>query len=62
MVTLLVKNRCLYCYFMEQCYTAARPVILEPVMLVELKAPIEFQGTVTGDINKYVFLVYFFLA
>jgi len=45
---------------MGQCYTAARPVILEPVMMVELKAPTEFQGTVTGDINKYVFLIYFF--
>ncbi|KAK3030306.1 hypothetical protein RJ639_039309, partial [Escallonia herrerae] len=29
------------------CYTAAKPV-----MLVELKAPTEFQGTVIGDINK----------
>nr|GLL40751.1 elongation factor G-2, mitochondrial isoform X2 [Ipomoea trifida] len=35
-----------------QCYTAARPIILEPVMLVEIKVPTEFQGTVTGDINK----------
>lgn len=25
-------------------------------MLVELKFPSEFQGTVTGDINKLVFL------
>lgn len=39
----------------KQCYTAARPVILEPVMLVELKVPIEFQGTVAGDLNKWVF-------
>lgn len=39
-------------YAFRQCYTAARPVILEPIMLVELKAPTEFQGTVTGDINK----------
>ncbi|KAL6965073.1 Elongation factor G-1, mitochondrial [Sarracenia purpurea var. burkii] len=39
-------------YAFRQCYAAARPVILEPVMLVELKAPTEFQGTVTGDINK----------
>ncbi|KAK3014537.1 hypothetical protein RJ639_008311 [Escallonia herrerae] len=39
-------------YAFRQCYTAAKPVILEPVMLVELKAPTEFQGTVIGDINK----------
>ncbi|CAL5340297.1 unnamed protein product [Camellia sinensis] len=39
-------------YAFRQCYSAARPVILEPIMLVELKAPTEFQGTVTGDINK----------
>ncbi|CAA3012791.1 elongation factor G-2, mitochondrial [Olea europaea subsp. europaea] len=35
-----------------ECYAPAKPVILEPVMMVELKAPTEFQGTVTGDINK----------
>ncbi|XP_026407135.1 elongation factor G-1, mitochondrial-like [Papaver somniferum] len=39
-------------YAFRRCYTAAKPVILEPVMLVELKAPTEFQGTVTGDLNK----------
>ncbi|KAF4402332.1 hypothetical protein G4B88_003253 [Cannabis sativa] len=39
-------------YAFRKCYTAARPVILEPVMLVDLKVPIEFQGTVAGDINK----------
>ncbi|XP_031113212.1 elongation factor G-2, mitochondrial [Ipomoea triloba] len=39
-------------YAFRQCYTAARPIILEPVMLVEIKVPTEFQGTVTGDINK----------
>ena len=39
-------------YAFRLCYTAARPVILEPVMLVELKVPTEFQGTVAGDINK----------
>ncbi|KAL2234051.1 UNVERIFIED_CONTAM: Elongation factor G-2, mitochondrial [Sesamum indicum] len=39
-------------YAFRQCYTAAKPVILEPVMLVELKFPTEFQGSVTGDINK----------
>ncbi|KAH0980565.1 hypothetical protein GBA52_007742 [Prunus armeniaca] len=39
-------------YAFRKCYTAAKPVILEPVMLVELKVPMEFQGTVAGDINK----------
>ena len=38
--------------FLFQCYTSAKPVILEPVMKVELKFPTEFQGTVTGDMNK----------
>ncbi|CAI9103612.1 OLC1v1002129C1 [Oldenlandia corymbosa var. corymbosa] len=39
-------------YAFRQCYAAAKPVILEPIMLVELKAPSEFQGAITGDINK----------
>ncbi|KAL5794933.1 hypothetical protein ACOSP7_003527 [Xanthoceras sorbifolium] len=39
-------------YAFRQCYAAAKPVILEPVMVVELKVPTEFQGTVAGDINK----------
>ncbi|KAJ7950864.1 Elongation factor G, mitochondrial [Quillaja saponaria] len=39
-------------YAFRQCYAAAKPVILEPVMLVELKVPTEFQGAVAGDINK----------
>ncbi|XP_059448256.1 elongation factor G-2, mitochondrial [Corylus avellana] len=39
-------------YAFRQCYTAAKPVILEPIMSVELKVPTEFQGTVAGDINK----------
>ncbi|KAM0939532.1 putative protein-synthesizing GTPase [Dioscorea sansibarensis] len=39
-------------YAFRQCYAATKPVILEPIMLVELKVPTEFQGTVTGDINK----------
>ncbi|PKA55726.1 Elongation factor G, mitochondrial [Apostasia shenzhenica] len=39
-------------YALRQCYVAAKPVILEPVMKVELKFPTEFQGTVTGDLNK----------
>ncbi|KAE8662508.1 Elongation factor G-2 [Hibiscus syriacus] len=39
-------------YAFRQCYNAAMPVILEPIMLIELKVPTEFQGTVAGDINK----------
>ncbi|XP_030535453.1 elongation factor G-2, mitochondrial [Rhodamnia argentea] len=39
-------------YAFRQCYSAAKPAILEPIMLVELKVPTEFQGTVAGDINK----------
>ncbi|URE45560.1 hypothetical protein MUK42_32924 [Musa troglodytarum] len=39
-------------YAFRKCYSAAKPVILEPVMKVELKVPTEFQGSVTGDINK----------
>lgn len=43
---------------MKQCYATAKPVILEPIMLVELKVPTEFQGTVAGDINKWAFNFY----
>ncbi|XP_057533810.1 elongation factor G-1, mitochondrial [Amaranthus tricolor] len=39
-------------YAFRQCYTKAKPVVLEPIMLVEVKVPTEFQGSVTGDINK----------
>lgn len=43
---------CITNFIATQCYAAAKPIILEPVMLVEIKVPTEFQGTVTGDINK----------
>ena len=39
-------------YAFRQCYPASKPVILEPVMLVELRVPTEFQGAVIGDLNK----------
>ncbi|CAI5957329.1 unnamed protein product [Closterium sp. NIES-64] len=39
-------------YAFRQCYEKARPVILEPVMAVEVKAPVEFQGTIIGNINR----------
>ncbi|KAD3069240.1 hypothetical protein R6Q59_016716 [Mikania micrantha] len=39
-------------YAFRQCYAKCKPVILEPVMSVELKVPTEFQGTVAGDLNR----------
>jgi len=39
-------------YAFRQGFENARPVILEPIMSVEIQAPIEFQGAVVGGINK----------
>eukprot|EP00741_Cyanophora_paradoxa_P009339 tig00000144_g9047.t1 len=36
----------------RQGFNAAKPVILEPVMTVEIIAPTEFQGTVVSAVNK----------
>lgn len=36
----------------KQAFLAAQPVILEPIMSVEVSAPNEFQGAVVGLINK----------
>ena len=33
-------------------YDRAKPVVLEPVMKVEIEAPGEFQGTVVGQVNQ----------
>jgi translation elongation factor EF-G len=33
---------------------AGGSAVLEPIMLVELKAPIEFQGSIIRDINRLV--------
>lgn len=36
----------------REAFMRAAPVILEPVMAVDVSAPSEFQGTVIGDLNR----------
>jgi elongation factor G len=36
----------------KQAFMAAKPAVLEPIMLLEVTAPNEFQGAVVGLINK----------
>jgi elongation factor G len=36
----------------RQAFTAAAPVVLEPHMLVEVRAPVEYQGSILGDLNR----------
>ncbi|KAG8933508.1 Elongation factor G, mitochondrial [Tulasnella sp. 418] len=36
----------------KECYMKSNPVILEPIMTVEVVAPIEFQGAVIGGLNS----------
>lgn len=36
----------------REAFNKAKPVVLEPVMTVEIVAPIEFQGNVIGAINQ----------
>lgn len=36
----------------QDCYTAAGPVIIEPIMLVEVIVPREFQGNVADNIKR----------
>ena len=39
-------------YAFRAAYAAARPVVLEPVMAVEVRAPADAQGAVIGDLNR----------
>lgn len=36
----------------RQAFAKAAPVVLEPQMLVEVTAPVEYQGTIMGDLNR----------
>lgn len=39
-------------YAFREAFFKANPVVLEPIMNVSVIAPIEFQGTVIGNLNK----------
>ena len=36
----------------REAYPGAKPTILEPIMKVEIEAPVEFQGSVVGQVNQ----------
>ena len=36
----------------REAYANAKPVCMEPIMKVEVRAPSEFQGTVVGQLNQ----------
>lgn len=44
------KLACQYAF--REAFMRAGPVILEPVMAVDVRAPSEFQGTIIGDLNR----------
>jgi elongation factor G len=39
-------------YSFKEAFDKADPVLLEPVMTVQVTAPLEFQGTIIGGLNK----------
>ncbi len=39
-------------YAFREAYEKAKPVVLEPVMKVQVQVPEEFQGTIVGQINQ----------
>ena len=39
-----------YCF--KEALLAAKPVLLEPIMKMEIEVPVNFQGPVTGDLNS----------
>ena len=36
----------------REAYAKAKPVVLEPIMKVEIEAPTEFQGSIVGQVNQ----------
>ncbi|BDA42638.1 probable elongation factor G, mitochondrial at C-terminar half [Coccomyxa sp. Obi] len=44
------KLACQYAF--REAFMRAAPVILEPVMAVDVRAPSEFQGAIIGDLNR----------
>ena len=44
------KLACQYAF--REAFGRAKPVILEPVMDVDVRAPAEFLGTIIGDLNR----------
>lgn len=37
---------------LRECYNSAAPVVLEPIMKLEVSVPEEFQGVAIGQINQ----------